>query len=307
MRGVDIEVVVSDNGSTDGTAGFLAELAQRDPRVRVLRPDRPLGLYANHNFAYSRARGEFVCFFHDDDRYGPDILSRYVEFFATNPRVGVVCADYQRIDELGRVFAVRRSRVAPVTSGIEYIDRTLRTGRSSLLLSGCLIRRTALPAQPFDEMGTIGFSDIALWFRIAEDWDIGHVSEPLWSYRQHAGAASQRASEIAGEFAMTFETYCDGYLARHPDDRQRVRRWREAIRRFRFWAILYDVATRSTTIGPVAIPLGTRARELGELAKGPLEHVAAGVVRGLLRVGLGRILGVLLRYTRVTRALVLTR
>lgn len=307
LRGVDFEVVVSDNGSTDGTAGFLAEVAQRDSRVRVIHPDQPLGLYANHNFAYSRARGELVCFFHDDDRYGPDILSRYVEFLRANPRVGVVCSDYERIDELGRVFAVRRSRVAPVTPGVDYIDLTLRTGRSSLALSGCMIRRIALPAQPFDELGTVGFSDIALWFRIAEEWDVGHVSEPLWSYRQHGGAASQRTSEIPGEFAMTFEAYCDGYLARHPSDRQRVGRWREAIRRFRFWAILYDVATRSAATEPVAMPLGTRAQELGELARGPFEHVAAGIVRGLLRVGLGRLLGALLRYTRVTRALILTR
>lgn len=298
---------MSDNGSTDGTAAFLAEVALHDPRVRVIRPDRPLGLYANHNFAFAAARGDLVCFFHDDDRYGPIILSRYVEFLAANHRVGVVCADYERIDAVGRIVAVRRSRAAPVTTGVDYIDRTLRTARSSLALSGCMIRRAALPERPFDERGTVGFSDIALWFRIAEDWDVGHLTEPLWSYRQHAGAASQRTSEIPREFAATFEVYCDGYLARHPLDHARVGRWRDAIRRFRFWAVLYDVATRTAATGSAVVPLGARARELGELANGPLERVVAGVVRGLLRVGLGRVLGALLRYTRLTRSLVLTR
>lgn len=306
--GVDLEIVVSDNRSTDGTAEFLDELASRDARVRVVRPDRPLGLYANHNFAFAAARGDLVCFFHDDDRYGPDLLSRYVAFLAAHPRVGVVCAAYMRIDASGRVLGVRRSGIKPVTPGVDYIDRTLRTARSALALSGCMVRRVALPAAPFDESGTVGFSDIALWFRIAERWDVGHIPEPLWSYRQHPGAASRRSGEIPREFALTFEAYCDDYLIRHPADHARVGRWRDAIRRFRFWAVLYDVATRTTTEpGPAVVPLDVRAKELSRLAHGPFERAVASAARGLLRLGLGRMLGALLRYTRLTRALVLTR
>lgn len=306
QRGVEFEVIVADNLSTDGTREYLQQVTAYDPRVRVISPERTLGLYANHNLAFREARGEYICFCHDDDRYGPNLLAQFAKFLDAHPRVGIVSADYQRIDATGATFGVRRARSSTVVPGVIYIDRTLRTAISSIALPGCMIRRAALPTTPFDESGTLGFSDIALWFRIAEEWDIGHIADPLWSYRRHSGASSQRTSEIPRDFGVTFEAFCDGYLTRHPADHRRVRRWRNAIRRFRFWSVLYDVATRSATQQSDK-SLNTRVGELAELASGPAEHAVAGAARTLLRLGLGRMLGALLRYARLTRALVLTR
>jgi len=254
----DIEVVLSDNWSTDGTREFCLELERDDARFRYTRPAAPVGLYANHNAAFTHCRGRFVSFFHDDDVYGPEIVARFVSFLLEHPTVGIVSCDWDRIDERDRPLAPRISDVPPVSGGVEYIDQTIRTARSAVNLPGAMLRREAIPVPPFDENGPLGFTDHVTWFRIAERWDIGHIPERLWAYRRHRGALSNKsAREIADDHEAAFTAYADDYLARHPEDRARVERWRAAIRRYRFWALAYARVARITPgaarrIGPLA-------------------------------------------------------
>ena len=64
-----IEIVVSDNASTDGTAEVMA--AQRDPRIVSLRTDRRVSMRQNFEFALERSRGDYVIFIGDDDGFLP--------------------------------------------------------------------------------------------------------------------------------------------------------------------------------------------------------------------------------------------
>src|SRR5918993_498800 len=72
QRGVELEVIVVDEGSTDNTPEMLAALD--DPRVRVLRHDVPRGLSAARNRGADEARGEWVAFVDDDDLWAPEKL-----------------------------------------------------------------------------------------------------------------------------------------------------------------------------------------------------------------------------------------
>lgn len=322
QRYAPIEVILSDNWSTDGTRAFCEAIAASDERVHYDRPPRPLGLYANHNFAFGLATGRYVCFFHDDDLYRPEIIERYVDFLERHPAVSIVCSDYDRIDGGGTVIERRRSRAPEVMRGLEYVDRTFRTGRSSIALSGAMIRRSALLDPPFDESGTIGFTDIVAWFRIAERSDIGHVPERLWSYRVHEGAYSQRSLSVAGELWFTFSAYCDDFVRRNPQERARVAAWREATRRFRFWALAYDLALHFSSSGASwARPrpaygndeyghkltperLGELLADLGSSARRPSERAAVALTKLLLRARAGALLGLTIRYARLARALI---
>jgi hypothetical protein len=69
----DFEVVVSDNCSTDATAEVLRSAAH--PRLRVVRPERPLSMVDHWEFALGQARGEWVLFLCDDDALLPQTLS----------------------------------------------------------------------------------------------------------------------------------------------------------------------------------------------------------------------------------------
>lgn len=56
--------------------------------------------------------------------------------------MGVVCSDWELINEAGEVVGVRDSAVEAVTLGLEYIGQTIRSGRSSIGVPGLLVRRS---------------------------------------------------------------------------------------------------------------------------------------------------------------------
>src|SRR6185369_1059636 len=96
-----VEILISDNGSTDDTERVCREAAAADPRIRYFRQPTNIGLYENHNFLIDQSRGEFICFFHDHDTRTRDLVSEYLAFMRTHPDVAVVCSDWNVIDESG--------------------------------------------------------------------------------------------------------------------------------------------------------------------------------------------------------------
>lgn len=317
------EVVVSDNCSADDTERVCREFAVADPRVRYVRQSRNLGLHGNHNFLIEASRGDLLCFFHDDDLYDPRIVSEYVAFLAAHPEVGIVGADWNLIDDDGLLIGSRCYDVKPVTPGLQYIERTTRTGRSFLGCPGTMIRRSALGRTRFDEEGTLGFGDFVVWFAIAETHAVGHLTGRLFSYRLHRRSASRRTIEsIAQDYDATFSKYFRQHLERWPQHVRLVDRWRSHMRRYLFWALAYELALyyrvtapgdrrppRQRTIFETASYRLTPEELQRVLAKlrvyrtGAVQRAALVVIETLVRSHLTRPLAWLSRYPAWARAI----
>ena len=243
-----LEIMISDNASTDDTEAVCRRAAAEDPRIRYVRQSCNLGLYGNHNFCLQASRGALVGFFHDHDERDPEMLRLFVDFLQAHPEVGVVSSDWELIDEEGRSLGARDHQVKPVTPGLAYIERTLKSGRSSIGVPGALIRREALGDIRFDEQGPLGFGDFVVWCRIAERWQVGHIPRRLWRWRQHRQSQSARTIEsLTHDYDESLNAYCDGYQARWPQQRRHVDRWRALIRRYLFWALAYEVGLHFRT------------------------------------------------------------
>ena len=238
-----IEVVISDNCSEDETERVCREIVAADARVRYVRQPRNIGLYGNHNFCMDAARGDFLCLFHDHDRQDSRIVSEYVSFMLAHPRVGIVCADWNLIDDHDVQVGIRALSRPPVTRGLDYITETIRSGRSAVGTPGLMVRREALGTARFGPEAPTHFGDFPLWFRIAEAWDIGHIPKLLWSWRQEAASQSaEPIHDMADDFEQNLGEYCTEHLERWPAHAELVDSWRASIRRYLFWALAYEVA-----------------------------------------------------------------
>ncbi len=316
-----LEVVISDNGSTDGTEALCRAVAAGDPRVRYVRQPRNLGLHGNHNFLIEHTSGEYLCFFHDDDVYGPKLIAEAVAFLRDRPDVGLVGSDWDLIDDDGALLGTRAHPAPAVTPGLGYIERTTRTGRSSLGCTGTIARRVALGDVRFDEDGALGFGDFIVWFQVAERWAVGHIARPLWSYRLHRRSASRRTIEsIAGDYDRTLSGYFDGHLRRWPAHAALVGHWRRHTRRYLFWALAYELALHYRKTSPSLTPLreptifemaayrltdeelARVVRRLHDYRTGALQHVTFFVIRRLLQLHLTRPLAWIARYPSSVRA-----
>ena len=97
--GVDYELVVSDNCSTDETPEILARYASRYPRMRVSRQPRNVGAYPNILTTLHQARGEVVVSIADDDLMITETLLGYLRRMRDDPALVMIQAPWLMVDE----------------------------------------------------------------------------------------------------------------------------------------------------------------------------------------------------------------
>jgi glycosyltransferase involved in cell wall biosynthesis len=99
----DLEVVITDDGSRDGTADVIRGLT--DPRIRLEVLPENRGACLAVNGALARARGDYVAVLNSDDFFLPGKLERQAAFLEAHPEIGAVFGQPHFVDERGRPFA----------------------------------------------------------------------------------------------------------------------------------------------------------------------------------------------------------
>jgi len=97
----DLEIVLSDNGSTDGTAAICARYAARDPRVRYVRHERNRGGAFNHTFVAAQATAPYFRWFAADDVMHPRCVEEGVRVLDADPSVVLAWPDPVPLDAAG--------------------------------------------------------------------------------------------------------------------------------------------------------------------------------------------------------------
>jgi glycosyltransferase involved in cell wall biosynthesis len=178
----DYEVIVVDDGSTDSTPSLLASYGERLQVVRKPNEGRPA---AARNRGVDAARGTYVAFLDADDLWRPEKLERQLALLDANPRLGLCYTAAALIDQQGAPLGEHR---CPAEGRGRIYD--LLSVRNVMVGSSVVARRQAiLDAGGFDEALT-SIENWDLWIRIARDWEVDFVDEPLTVYRKHAGNRS---------------------------------------------------------------------------------------------------------------------
>ena len=179
----DFEILALDDGSTDSSADIVSQY--KDPRIRLLRSDKNLGIPATRNRGIAAARGEYLAFLDSDDLALPDRLAHQVEFLQGNPDHAAVGSWIEWIDQSGhKTGKVKRKPTSPEQIGAE------RLFRSGLENSTAMARTKILQAYPHREDMVLG-SDYDLWARVAADYKLAALPEILVYRREHETRATQ--------------------------------------------------------------------------------------------------------------------
>lgn len=190
----DFEILLTDDGSSDGSLEIAREYEARHPsvvRVFTHPGNRNLGISATCNLSLSHMRGEYWGGLASDDVWYPDKLARQVAFLDERPGVGLVYGYAHIIDEDGRRLPGTRDDddiSSEPDPAARLIAGNVISGGTCLVRSEC-VRRVG----PYDV--TLIYSDWELWVRILSHWGVGYMDLPLAMYRHHGGNTSVGAGK----------------------------------------------------------------------------------------------------------------
>lgn len=201
QRGVDQEIIISDDASTDGTAGVVAEYAARYPGlIRNLSSTENLGISGNMRKCLAAATGEFVAILEGDDYWSNrEKLWRQTEFLRENPDCSMV---------FSRIAAIKKEGTAPrpyktqeglptKISGVQMFVNG-RCGGVCLNFTTCLYRRALLQNLP-EILFKYRLSELALSFYMETKGPLGYMAKPLSVYRDF-GQGTWTSADAFGQF-----------------------------------------------------------------------------------------------------------
>ena len=209
----ELELVVSDNASTDDTAAVVRSF--RDPRIRLVTLTSRIDAVANHNRSVVLSGGAFVKFLHADDLLAPTCLEEMVAVALEDPRIGLVFAPREiLLDDPTDAADVAWSRAhAHMTENLEGLSR-VNEGRAlfdQILAAEAQRNWVGEPSAVMasraclEDVGLFNprlrqIADLDLWLRIMLRYRIGYIDRPLSIYRHHSASVTATNSRLARDW-----------------------------------------------------------------------------------------------------------
>lgn len=178
----DFELILIDDGSTDGSKQIVRQLAVRDSRIRLVqRPNK--GLIATLNEGIALARSPLIARMDADDIALPHRLERQCTYLKSHPETVAIGSYVQFMDRCGHTY---RTKYLPAGEGLR-----------KAFLWGCPIMHPTVMMRTEAVREAGGYSpefpsaeDYALWLRLLSLGGIDNIPEVLLSYRVHGSSIS---------------------------------------------------------------------------------------------------------------------
>lgn len=188
--GVDHEVIVVDDGSTDGTAARLAEI--EGLRLRVLRHEVPRGVARARNAGIDAARAPWVAFLDDDDLWSPQKLRVQLRR-GREANAGAVYCGAVRTDERGEARELIPMPGPGELWGELHRRNPLPSGPSNVIVRTGILRAVG----GFDDDFSF-LADWDMWLTLASFVEFAAVPDILVAYVDHEGSMTRSGPRTAG-------------------------------------------------------------------------------------------------------------
>ena len=186
------EILISDDGSADGSYELLKGWARGRPGVKIFRQPKNLGITENSNFLLGKTKADLVLFLHSDDAL---LSSRALEkmelLFRRESKLALVACGRGFLDEkmclTGREITLPSGRHA----GRDVRLKILRSEKNLIGEPSCVMFQRNLLTKGFDP-DFRQLWDVEAWLRLLKKGDMGYVAEPLVGIRRHAKQATHQ-------------------------------------------------------------------------------------------------------------------
>jgi glycosyltransferase involved in cell wall biosynthesis len=186
QRGVEVALIVVDDGSSDDTPRVTAALAASDERVTVIRHDVNHGQIPSVNEAVERVRGEYVVKLDADDFLAPGALARATDLLEAQPRVSFVYGRPQHFSGPAPTPPDAPARSWTIWAGPEWFAGRCRSGANPISQPEVVMRTDALRAVGPVAVDLPHTFDLHLWLQLACIGDVGRINGPAQGcYRVH--------------------------------------------------------------------------------------------------------------------------
>jgi glycosyltransferase involved in cell wall biosynthesis len=204
----DFELVIVDDGSTDGTPGVIASFA--DTRIRVMTNRSPEGLARALNRGLDAARAPLVARHDGDDVAHPRRIETQLAFLRANPEVALLGAQV-------RVLNARRPPVPPAwRRALTHAGIRFQSMFDNPFIHSSVVFRREVVREEFGgyDPAFASGEDFDLWSRIADRHPVRNLPQRLVDFRMHAAStALQYGSEHVARAGAVIERNMRSVLA----------------------------------------------------------------------------------------------
>ena len=194
----DYEIIVIDDGSTDGSPAVVESL--HDPRIRLIRQANA-GVSAARNLGIAEARGEYIALLDADDEWRPDYLATIAALIRKYPQCDVFATNYSHVDSNGKTFpTILRKLPFDGDDGILYNYFEVASVSSPPICSICITaRKEAFQSVGGFPLGIKSGEDLLTWARLAARYKIAYSKKPLAVFNVEGYDRNERPKRIPAE------------------------------------------------------------------------------------------------------------
>jgi len=180
------ELIVIDDHSTDDTSEIVAQYADRDARIRMLRLQGDRGAAKARSFALKNANGRYMAFLDSDDLWVANKLERQLQFMERND-CAFTFSSYELIDESGDLMGTTIK--VPKLLSYRRLLRQCPIGCLTVMFDSKKIGRVVIPDYHRVE-------DYAMWLQILRDGSVAYgIQDVLAHYRVRKQSLSSNKFE----------------------------------------------------------------------------------------------------------------
>ena len=173
---VDVDVIIIDDASPDGSAETVKRLTEQDSRVQAIYHEANRGHIATYNEGFAQVRGDYAMLLSADDRLTPGALARATALMEQFPTVGLAYGVALDFTDTQVPPARTAAKNWIIWSGREWLALRCRTGHNVLRSPEAVVRTSALREIGDYRSDLPHTADFELWMRLATMSDIGFIT-----------------------------------------------------------------------------------------------------------------------------------